>query len=134
MARRPRRSCTPGRRCQAGEERDDPRGGQHGERRLEAGCRQHEATEHGTDDLAEIGDRVEPPELQAALSGQLARHGPGRRPEGRARKDEGDLPGHQHPEAVREDEPDARGDHHEARAQHDEPPADAIGISAADEV
>ena len=101
---------------------------------METGRPQHEAAKHGADDLAEVADRVQPTKLQAALSRQLARHRPGRRPEGRSREDERHLPSHQHPETVREDEPDARGEHHEARAQHDAAAADAIGISAPDEV
>ena len=86
------------------------------------------------DDLAEVGHRVEPPELDAARAGQLARHGPGRRPERGAREDQAELADEQHPEPLGEHEPEAAAAIDPAGAEHDAPAADAVGIGAADQV
>ena len=60
-------ACAPAgarRGCQPREKRDHPDGGKQREHCLEAGRGEHEAAKHGTNDLAEVRDCVQPAELQ----------------------------------------------------------------------
>src|ERR1051325_1749719 len=126
MARHARGLAWAHRSCEPGEKRHQPDARERREGCLEAGGSQHEAAEDRTDDLAEIGNGIQPSELHAAYARQFARHGPGRRPECRPRNDEGELPRHENPEALGEHEPEAGADDDPARGDTDVWAADAV--------